>query len=136
MGPEVAFGVMGPRARRGGAAAASAVYGAIATARARIVYPALVLQVASGVALIVVQEGVPLRAAWLRLALALYGIAIALVAFVLTPASAGARRALASGTPPGDPSLRQVWARTAAAGGVAGTLLTAVAVLMVWKPVL
>lgn len=134
VGPEIAFGMMGPRARRRGGPAAGIVYDAIAVVRARLVYPALVLQLASGVALIVLARHRILSEAWLLASLILYGIAIALVGLVLAPGSRRARRALAEGREPGDPSLRSLWVRQAAAGAIAGTFLVVVAVLMVWKP--
>jgi hypothetical protein len=134
MGPEMAFAVMGPAARRRGRVAASAVAEAVATARTRIVCPFLALQVASGVALILIERRSILHEAWLGVSLLLYAVAIALVALVLAPGSGALRRALDAGAEPSDPALRPLLARQAAAGGVAGALLVAVAVLMVWKP--
>jgi hypothetical protein len=134
VGPEIAFGMMGPRARRRGRVEAHAVYGAIAAARARVVYPALLLQVVSGTVLIAIGPFHAFRDPWLGVSLALYAIAVGLVALVLVPGSRRARAALADGMEPGDPGLRPLWTRQAAVAGVAGTLLVAVAVLMVWKP--
>ncbi|MEX2556108.1 MAG: DUF2269 family protein [Actinomycetota bacterium] len=134
VGPEIAFGIMGPRARRQSGATAAVVYEAIAHARVRVVYPLIALQIASGIALILLGRRSILGEAWLATALILYGIAILLVAAVLTPGSARARRVLAAGTEPSDPGLRALWTRQAAAGSVAGSFLIAVAVLMVWKP--
>lgn len=134
IGPELAFGMMGPRARRAGRSSATAVADVIAAARRTIVYPALALQVVSGTALILIGRRSILGERWLFVSLVLYGIAIGLVAFVLAPGSARAREALASGLEADDPSLRGLWARQAATGGIAGTALIVVAVLMVWKP--
>lgn len=136
IGPELAFGMMGPRGRRAGRQTASAVYDAIAVARMRVVYPALLLQIISGTALILVGGHSILDERWLEMALGFYAVAIGLVAFVLVPTSARARKALDGGTEPDDPSLRSVWKRQAMVGGIAGTLLIVVAVLMVWKPLL
>jgi uncharacterized membrane protein len=134
IGPEFAFGIMGPRARKRDRATALAVYRAIDEARKRVVYPALVLQIASGIALIVVGRHSILEETWLAVALALYLVAIVVVVVMLAPGSALARQALADGIDPADPSLRGLWARQAVAGAVAGTLLIVVAVLMVLKP--
>lgn len=134
IGPEIAFGLMGPRARRQGAATASAVYEAIAAARARVVYPSLVVQVASGIVLVRLGRHSILRETWLGTSLGLYAAAIAVVGGVLAPGSAKARRLLAAGFEPEDARLRPLWARQAAAGAVAGSCLIAVAVLMVLKP--
>jgi len=134
VGPEIAFGLMGPRARRRDRVTASAVYGAIAEVRHRVVYPALVVQVGSGTALVLLGRHSILGERWLGLALLLYAIAIAFVAFVLAPGSARARRALAEGVEPMDERLRPSWRRQAVAGGLAGSSLIVVAILMVWKP--
>lgn len=134
IGPEIAFGMMGPRARRDGDTAARTVSTAIAEVRARIVYPALLLQVVSGIALIVIGRHDVFGERWLAVALALYATAMVIVAGVLAPGSAAARRQLAAGVAVDDPRLRPVWRRQALGGALAGSLLITVAVLMVWKP--
>src|SRR5437867_4170988 len=85
MGPEVAFGLMGPRARRGDRATASAVYSSIAHARAGVVYPSLLVQVASGIALVLLGHHSILHETWLGIAIVLYAAAILIVAGVLAP---------------------------------------------------
>ena len=134
VGPELGFGMLGPRARKGDAATARVVYDAIAAVRARIVYPALVLQIISGMALVEIVGRSVMRQAWMSAAMTLYTMAIALVALVLVPGSMRARRALAAGTDPTDEGLRPLWKRQSLAGGAAGTFLIAVAILMVWQP--
>lgn len=133
LGPEITFGVMGPRGRRRGRVEAATIYDAIDAARKRIVLPALALQFVSGIALYEI-AGHSMRERWLAVALGCYTAAIFLVALVLLPGSVRARRALASGADPADPALRGLWKRQAISGGIAGTLLIIVAVLMVAKP--
>lgn len=133
IGPEIAFGLMGPRARRLGSAPAAVVYRAIADARRRVVYPFIAIQIASGIALVLQGRHSIVGETWLGTSVIMYSVAILLGA-ALVPGSSRARRALEAGMDPGDPGLRALWARQAVAGSVAGTLLIAVAVLMVWKP--
>lgn len=134
MGPEMAFGIMGPWARHRDPQTAVAVYAALGVARRRLVYPALALQVVSGTVLITLGRHSILQEGWLLASLVLYAVAILLVAGVLVPGSARAVRLLAEGVPTGDPRLRHRLVLQSAAGGAAGLLLVAVAVLMVWKP--
>lgn len=134
IGPEMAFGMMGPHARRRGRTSAVAVYEAVHVARLRVVYPLLALQILSGIALIRIGHHSLGREAWLTASLTLYGLAILTVVAVLVPASRRARAALAAGLEPSDPRLAGLWTRLAAAGAIAGSLLIAVAILMVWKP--
>ncbi|HEY6203723.1 MAG TPA: DUF2269 family protein [Candidatus Limnocylindria bacterium] len=98
----------------------------------RIANPAYALLLVTGLAM-VLASGIPLTAAWLALALAIYLAAAALGYFVFGPVVRGELAALERGGT-GDPDYVRLRARARTLGAVTTTMVITIVALMVVKP--